>query len=212
MRFSRFFSVAVSLSLLTAAAASAARVDMKDPRRALGREDNIRVDAQLLQDAISTSTPLSVTYQIENLTGVAIGVADKVVDVSFDPDSATVTFSIGAEVPTGKNMPHVVTIVPGEKRVLTAGGTLHVAVPHQRTPWTAVPRYVQIKVNVLKDVTPFAALLEQQAKSAGAPALPGDLFDKWIDANDSVFLNSIPVRWNGRDDRIGVDAADAAPR
>src|SRR6266498_1318412 len=162
MRFSRFFSVAVSLSLLTAAAASAARVDMKDPRRALGREDNIRVDAQLLQDAISTSTPLSVTYQIENLTGVAIGVADKVVDVSFDPDTATVTFSIGAEVPTGKNMPHVVTIVPGEKRVLTAGGTLHVAVPHQRTPWTAVPRYVQIKVNVLKDVTPFAALLEQQ--------------------------------------------------
>jgi len=184
---------------------------MNDPRRALGREDNIRIDAELLQQSLSPSSSISVTYQVENLTTGTIGVADKVSDVTFDPDTATVTFAIGAEVPTGTAMPHLVTIAPGEKRVLTAGGILHVAVPSQRTPWSAVPRFVQIKVNVLRDVTPFAVLLAQQAKSAVAPALPGDLFEKWLDVNDAVFLNSIPVRWSGQNDRMSVDAAERSP-
>ncbi len=210
MRVPRFFS-AVSVSLLVAAAASAAHVDMNDPRRALGREDNIRIDAELLQQSLSPSSSISVTYQVENLTTGTIGVADKVSDVTFDPDTATVTFAIGAEVPTGTAMPHLVTIAPGEKRVLTAGGILHVAVPSQRTPWSAVPRFVQIKVNVLRDVTPFAAVLAQQAKSAVAPALPADLFEKWLDVNDAVFLNSIPVRWSGQNDRMSVDAAERSP-
>ncbi len=204
MRSAPFFS-----AILIAAAASAAHVDMNDPRRALGREDNIRIDAELLQDSLSPSSALSVTYQVQNLTAQTIGVADKVSDVTYDPDTATVTFSIGAEVPAGTTMPHVVTIAAGENRVLTAGGMLHIAVPRQRTPWTVVPRYVQIKVNVLRDVTPFEALLGQQAKSAVAPALPNDLFDKWVNATDVVFLNSIPVRWTGRDDRM--DVAERTP-
>jgi len=208
MRFR--FVPAVSVSLLIAAAASAAHVDMNDPRRALWREDNIRVDAELLQDFISPTSSLSVTYQVENLTQQTIGVADKVVDVSYDADSATVTFAIGAEVPTGAAMPHVVTIAPGQKHVFSAGGMLHVAVPGARTPWTVVPRYVQIKVNVLRDVTPFEALLAQQAKSAAAPALPNNLFDKWVDASDAVFLNSIPVHWAGRD--ANDDTSDVTQR
>ena len=198
-------------AMLIAAMASAAHVDMNDPRRALGREDNIRIDAELLQDAISPNAALSVVYQIQNLTARTIGLADKVCDVTYDPDTATVTFAIGAEVPLGAAMPHVVTIAPGEKRVLTAGGMLHVAVPRQRTPWTVVPRYVQIEVNVLRDVTPFVAQLAQQSKSAAAPALPNDLFDKWVDATDAVSLNKIPVRWNGRDEHSSVDAAERTP-
>ena len=203
MKFAPFVS-----AMLVAAMANAAHVDMNDPRRALGREDNIRVDAELLQDFISPSSPLSVTYQIENLSAQTIGLADKVSDVSYDPDTATITLSIGAEIPTAATMPHLVTIAPGQKRVLSAGGIVHVAVPRQRTPWSIVPRYVQIKVNVLRDVTPFAPLLEQQAKSAAAPALPGDLFDKWVDANDSVFLNAIPVHWNGREEHAEGDASE----
>jgi len=207
MKLSPFVS-----AMLVAAVASAAHVDMNDPRRALGREDNIRIDAELLQDSLSPGGSLGVTYQIQNLTKQTIGIADKVTDVSYDPDTATVTFSIGAEVPTGKNMPHVVAILPGETRVLTAGGMVHIAVPQQRTPWTAVPRYVQIQVNLLRDVTPFATLIEQQSRpAAAAPALPNDLFDTWVDASDSVSLNTIPVRWNGREERLSVDAADRTP-
>lgn len=208
MKASRFLP-AVSVSLLITAAASAARVDMNDPRRALGREDNIRIDAELLQDSLSPNAALSVTYQVENLTAQTIALADKISDVTYDPDSATVTFAIGSEVPTGMTMPHLVTIAPGQKRVFTAGGLLHVAVPTQRTPWSIVPRFVQIKVNVLRDVRPFEAALLQQAKSAAAPALPGDLFDKWVEVNDAVFLNSIPVRWSGREEQTaGIDVSE----
>jgi hypothetical protein len=200
---------AVTFSSLIAAAASAAHVDMNDPRRALGREDNIRVDAQILQDTLSDNSPLSVTYQIENLSTQTIGVADRVGDVSYDSDTGTVTFSIGAEVPAGTTMPHMVTIAPGQKRVMTTGCTVHIAVPHFSEHF-GVPRLVQIKVNVLKDVTPFAALLDQQAKSSQAPALPADLFDKWVDANDSVFLNTIPVRWSSRNESL-ADASQRRP-
>jgi hypothetical protein len=205
------FTVVLSLSLLSSAAASAARVDMNDPRRALGREDDIRIDAELLQDTLSPGSPLSVTYQVENLTQTTVGVADRISDVSYDPDSQTVTFSIGAEVPSGAAMPHVVTIAPGQKRVLTAGGVFHSAAPRATSPFASVPRYVQIKVNVLKDVGPFAALLAQQAASPAAPALPNDLFDKWVAANDAVFLNSIPVHWSGRDERNRMDASKRTP-
>ncbi|HEV2721450.1 MAG TPA: hypothetical protein VG323_15620, partial [Thermoanaerobaculia bacterium] len=173
-------------------------------------EDNIRIDAELLQDSLAPNSAISITYQVQNLTAQTIGIADKVTDVSYDRDSATVTFSIGAEVPAGKTMPHVVTIASGETRVLSAGGVMHVAVPKSSSPWNVVPRYVQIKVNVLLDVTPFAAQLEQQAKSAAAPALPNDLFDKWINASDAVFLNAIPVRWNARNDNP-VDASERTP-
>jgi hypothetical protein len=206
MRLSPFVT-----AMFVAAMASAAHVDMSDPRRALGREDNIRIDAELIQDTISPNSSLSVVYQIQNFTNRTIGVADKVTDVTYDPDTGTVTFAIGAEVPVGAAMPHVATIAPGEKRVLTAGGVLHAVVPRQRSPWTVVPRSVQIEVNVLRDVTPFATLLVQQAKSAVAPALPNDLFDRWVDATDSVFLNPIPVRWNGRDEHVSVDAAERTP-
>ena len=207
MRVSRFFA-ATAVSLLFSAAANAGHLDMSNPRRALGLEDNIRVDAELLQDSLSPSAPLSVIYQVENLTNQAIGVADRVSDVTYDPDTATITLAIGAEVPSGTTLPHVTVIGAGQKHVFNAGGLVHVAVPRQRTPWSSVPRYVQIKVIVLRDVAPFAKLLDQQAKSAVPVAMPNDLFDKWVDASDSVFLNSIPVHWSGRNQMAEGDVSE----
>ena len=196
MKSSKPFFAAVAVSLMGAAVAAAARVDFNDPRRALGREGDIRVDAELTQDALSANSPITVTYQIQNLSKAVIAVADKITDTDFDFDSLTVTLAIGAEIPPGTQMPHLVTINPGEKRVLTAGALLHVAVPNVRTRWTAVPRYVQVKVTVLRDVTPFASLIEQQTKGA-AVALPNSMFDRWVEGSDSILLNAIPVYWKG---------------
>lgn len=206
MRSSRVFLTAVLIGSISSTAALAAHVDFNDPRRALGRDDNIRVDAQLGDDTLSPGALLNVTYQIQNLSPVTIAVADKVSDLSFDIDSQTLTLSLGAEVPTGAAMPHLVTIKPGEKRILTGGAFVHVAVPSQRTPWTAVPRYVQIAVTVLRDVTPFVRLIEQQAQAATAPALPNDLFDRWVENSDSVLLNAIPVHWKNDTRRITAES------
>ncbi len=177
----RFFVIAC-LFLLGPLRAQAAHVDMNDPRHAVGREDDIRIDAQVLQQEISSNSPLNVTYQIQNLTSAPIAVADKTYDTDYDPETRTIVVSIGCHV--------------------------HVAVPAIRTPWTAVPRYVQIKVVVLRDLGQFAGLIERQAGSAVQPAFPNELFDQWVEASDSVFLNPVPVHWSAAPAR-GVASAES---
>jgi hypothetical protein len=209
MRFSKPFVPAVALTLI-AGVSLAARVDLKDPRRALGREDNIRVDAQITPETISSSAPLNVTYQVENLTQAPIAVADKVIDMSYDDDSRTITLALGAEVPTGSAMPHLVVIAPGEKRVFSRGTLVRVVMSSVRAPWTAVPQFVQIKVSVLRDVMPFAALIEQQRRSTTPPALPNEMFDRWVESTASVYLNAIPVRWTGTRPHITAENNQAS--
>jgi hypothetical protein len=198
----------VAVFLLVSSTASAAGVDFKDPRRALGREDDIKVDAQMLQETVSAGSPISVTYQIENLTSEPIAIADKICDSSFDADTQTITMSIGAEIPEGKAMPHLVTIAPGQKRVLHTGAMIQAVQGNSRSPYASVPRYVQITVNVLRDLRPFAKLIEQQSHAAVVP-LPNDLFDQWVDSVSTVDLNSLPVHWSNSP-RAGT-AESAAP-
>jgi hypothetical protein len=197
MKSSKTFFAAVAVSLLGATVAAAAHVDFSDPRRALGREGDVRVDAELTQDVLAPNSPIAVTYQIQNLSKGVIAVADKIVDTDFDLESLTVTLSVGSEIPPGTQMPHLITISPGEKRVLTAAALLHVAIPTIHTRWTAVPRFVQVKVTLLRDVMPFASLIEQQKSGAATVALPNNMFDRWVEASDSILLNPIPVYWKG---------------
>jgi hypothetical protein len=160
---------------------------MKDPRRAVGREGDIRVDAVLSQETLTANSSLGVTYQVENRTNATIAIADKIVDVTYDSDERTVTFAIGSEVPQA-TMPHLVTIAPGQKRVLQAGGLVRVAVSRERSPFRGTPQLVQIKVNVLRDVQPFAHV-------AAAQPISDALFDRWVDTNDAIQLNPVPVHW-----------------
>jgi hypothetical protein len=207
MKSSGRTAVAVAVLLLASSTLRAAGVDLKDPRRALGREDDIKVDAQILQETLSPGSPISVTYQVENLTPSPIAIADKVADATFDADSQTITFSIGAEVPQGTAMPHLATIAPGQTRAFRIGASPQVMVANAKSPWEHVPRFVQIVVNVLHDVKPFAKLIAQQTQSAAAPQLPNDLFDAWVASVSSVELNVLPVRWSNERQGITVDAA-----
>src|SRR5260221_9562954 len=103
MKSSSFrFVVVASLSLLGSFGVRAARLDMNDPRRAVVREDDVRIDAQVLQQELSSSSPLSVTWQIQNFTDATIAVADRTTHIDYYPDTGTIIFSIGAEVPDGK--------------------------------------------------------------------------------------------------------------
>jgi len=64
MRCSTWFLVVT----LIATAGQAARIGMKDRRRAVGAEDDVRVDAQLTTEFVSARSPIGVTYQIQNLS------------------------------------------------------------------------------------------------------------------------------------------------
>ena len=185
-----FFALLAAIVLLHAAAASAGAIDMDNPRRTVGREGDVRIDAQLVQDTVSPGTPIGVAYQIENFSSLPIAVADKVVDATYDQDSRTITVSIGSEVPDDGKMPHVVTIKPGEKKLFRIGATPMLGGAASRTS-LAAPRYVQVKVSILRDLEPFA-------KVTTAQTLSDELFDKWFEANDTIFLNAVPVRFSSR--------------
>src|SRR5438105_10370174 len=167
---SRRVTIALAV-LLIAATVQAAKVDMRDPRRAVGREDDVRVDAELTQDSVSTHSKIGVVYQIQNLTQAPIALADKISDATYDSDTQIITVSFGAEVPDGATMPHLVVIAPGETKTFRGAGSLNIPAPSVRAPWTPLPRFVQVKVTVLHDLKPFAALIEQQNKSTAAPPL-----------------------------------------
>jgi hypothetical protein len=210
MRSSKFFLLLnAAITFLFAATTTAGGVDMKDPRRAVALEDNLRIDAQLVQDTIGSGGQVNVTYQIENLARVPVALADRLADTSYDPESRTVTFTVGSEIPDGKIVPHLTVIMPGEKKIFTSTANVHVVLPATRSPFIAYPRYVQVKVNVLRDLTPFDAVLKQQQTSAAAP-LSDAVFETWVENNDAIFLNAVPVRWkSGRSpsEQAGADVA-----
>lgn len=199
----------VTVILTTGTAMAGARVDMKDPRRALAREDNIRIDAQLLQETLQPNGPIQVTYQIENLSSSAVAIADRISDVDFNPDDVTLTLTIGAEALTMKTLPHLVVIMPGEKKTLRSGGTVH-GVLNSHGPFAVVPRSVLIRVNVLRDVAAFRQAIVTQQQPNAVVAVTNDMFDRWIDSNDSIQLNSLPVRWSAQPSNDGVAGADSA--
>jgi hypothetical protein len=200
-------SLFVVTLMLTASAAMAAQVDMKDPRRALGRQDDVRIDAQLLQDTLQPNGPITVTYQVENLSNAPIAIADRVSDIDFDADAMVLTLSIGAEALTAKTLPHLAVIAPGAKRTFRAGGSVH-GVLNAYGPFAVVPHAVQIRVNVLRDVAAFRQAITVQEQPNAVIAVTNDMFDHWIDANDSIELNALPVRWSAEAPQDSVTTAD----
>lgn len=195
MKSSKLFAVAVLTSVLVVVSARAAHLDMSDPKRALGREDNVRVDAQLIHDTVSSGSPVGVAYQIENLSQKTIAIADKVCDVTYDRDSRTITVSIGSEVPPNGEMPRLITIASGQKKTFTSGAILHVPAPTTRSPFIAVPQYVEIHVNVLREIGPFEQLIVDQERATAPIMLTDQQFDDWLDSNDTIFLNALPVHY-----------------
>lgn len=194
--------VAFSFLALICVAASASSIDMGDPRRAIGRENDVRIDAQLMRDTVSPGVPIGVTYQIQNLTKSPVAIAHKVASASYDVDTQTITLSIGSETPQD-TMPHMITVAPGEKKILHASATPVLNAAATRTSAGATPRYVQVKVSILREVAPFRTLIANQTR--GPQPIPDELFDKWFECNDTILLNTVPVQFSPRGNRM-IDA------
>ncbi len=206
---SKLFLLISATTLSFTTAAFAARVDMNDPKRALALDDDIRIDAQLADDTIGSGSSVNITFQVQNNTRQPVALATKVCDSSYDPETQTVTVSIGAEIPAGPTMPHLSVIKPGETRTFTALAPVQIVLPAVRSPFIAYPRYVQVMVSVLRDITPFADLIAQQRDTA-QPPLPDTLFETWIQNNDAIFLNAIPVHWKAGRSPAEQNGADLA--
>lgn len=179
-------------SLLLLAACSTATVNMAEPRRVVGTESSVRVDAEIA--ASQGAGSIGIVYVITNDRETPIAVADILPETSWDGETRTATVSIGSEVPGATILPRLILIGPGEKKSFTAnarlGSTLPGRSPDPRVPASALLR---LKVNFLGRTAPFAELIGIPEKGIADSKRADELFGIWLESNEAVFTNAVPV-------------------
>lgn len=203
---------AVSLvALLFLACAGTSQVNMGEPRRVVGTESAVRIDAEV-RDEFRAGSPLPITYQITNQRDTAIAVADILPESSFDPETRTVTVSIGSEVPGTTMLPRLVRIAPGETKSFTAAARVATLIPTRSAdPNASNTTLLRLKVNFLRDTRPFAQLIDIPERAIADTKLADALFPAWLEQNEVVYTNAVPVRVSGaRPPAASPDAASPA--
>lgn len=194
---SRFTEALVLLPLaLGALACASSGVDLDEPRRVLGREADVRVDAQIFNERIGPGSGIRMTWEIENMRGDAIAVADLVPAISYDATERTFVIHLGSEVPGNELLPRLILIAPGERKTFTGSVKVNLHLPRPG-PLTSYPRFLKVRVNFLSDTGPFAELIAIPESSVYDPDLADRLFPQWIEANETVATNAIPIQWTG---------------
>ena len=191
MRKSRFGAAL----LILAGCASTSTVDMEEPRRVVGTENNVRIDAQVFGDHLSESARIAIKYDITNERNETIAIADLIPEATYDPDTQTVTVSIGSEVPGQEFLPRLLTIPPGQKKSFDAVARINVIVSRTVTPTTRFPNALRIKLNFLGDTTRFEQLIAIPERAVRSRELADELFPVWLERNETVFTNALPMRW-----------------
>jgi hypothetical protein len=180
--------------LLFAAACSSNTIDMAEPRRVVGTESAVRIDAQIT-DEMRAGAPVAITYQITNQRPTAIAVADILSDTTFDNETRTLTVSIGSEVPGETTLPRLIRIGPGETKSFTTTARIGQLLPARSADPRAVNRtLLRLKVNFLGDTAPFVELIDIHEKMVVDAKRADELFAVWLERNEVVYTNAVPVQ------------------
>jgi hypothetical protein len=198
----------LALPLVLLGACATAQVDLEEPRRVVGSEAGVRVNAEIRGEEISPGSPLAVTYEVSNERNVDIAIADLIPTTTWDADSRVLTLHVGSEVPGEQLLPRLLVLKAGEKRTFTTTARLAMVPPAP----SADPRQprgaeLRIKVNFLADLAPFAALIGIPERAVNDPQLADQLFPLWIDRNEAVYTGTVPVRFG-----VARTAVPAPPR
>ena len=181
--------------VLLAGCASSPTVDLDEPRRVVGTEDSVRVDAQIFGERLTTNSSIRLTYDITNDRTRPIAVADIIPEASYDPDTQTVTVTIGSEVPGESLLPRLVSIAPGEKKNFSTVARVNIMVGRAATPLTRFPNALRLKLNFLNDTEVFKQLIAIPERAVHDPKLADELFPKWLERNETLYTNALPMRW-----------------
>ncbi|HEX8155272.1 MAG TPA: hypothetical protein VF698_19215, partial [Thermoanaerobaculia bacterium] len=82
--------------LLFGAACSSAPVDLDEPRRVVGTENNVRLDAEVFGERMNSGTTIGIKYDITNQRNEPIAVADILPETAYDAETRTVTIDLGS--------------------------------------------------------------------------------------------------------------------
>ena len=197
--------------LVLAGCATTRPVDMKEPRRLVGTENGVRVDAQITTEQLSPASSIAVTYDITNERNMSIGVADLVPETAYDPETQTVTITFGSEVPGDSFLPRLIVIPPGAKKSFSSRANVNVQAVGNSVAGSFghFPNGLRVKLHFLADLQAFAPLIGIQEKSIHDPKLADALLPKWLEDNETVITNVLPMRWVGA---FGADDEGAAVR
>ena len=182
--------------LLFVAGCATAPVDMEELRRVVGTENQVRIDAEIRGDQLSPSVQIPITYDITNERSAAIAIADLVPEVTYDEETQTVTVSIGSEVPGVEFLPRLLTIAPGEKKTFKVVARVNLVVNRGVTPLSRFPNALRLKLNFLSDTAPFEELITMTERAWQNPKRADELFPIWLEKNETVFTNALPMRWS----------------
>jgi len=190
--------MAIPLLLVVAACASSSSPihDSKEPRRALGTENGVRIDVEIYSELLSMNASIPMKYDITNHRTETILVADLIPQGNYDPDTQTVTVNLGTEIPGETFLPRLIAIRPEERKSFSTAAHVVIAA-NPGTPWSPRPNGVRIRLNFLDDTITFSKLVEIPEKGVNDPKLAADLFQKWVENNETVVTNTLPMRWQG---------------
>jgi len=194
VRISPVLAVLLMLTL-TGCATNTQSVDMNEPRRIVGTENDVRVDAQIFGEKLGASTSIPLKYDVTNDRSEAIAIADLIPEATYDPDTQTVTVSIGAEVPGAELLPRLIAIAPGEKKSFSTVARVNILVARAVTPNSRFPNALRLKINFLSDTAQFRELIAMPERAMYNPKLADQLFPTWLEKNETVYTNTVPMRW-----------------
>jgi len=204
-------ALALLLAVVSACASSASKpiVESTEPRRALGTENGVRIDVEIYSESLTNNSSIPIKYDITNGREKTILVADQVPEGNYDAETQTVTVNLGTEIP-GVKLPRLIAIRPQERKSFqTAAHVVITANPG--SPWAPRPNGVRVRLNFLDDTATFSKLVEIPEKEINDPKLSADLFQKWVENNETVVTNILPMRWQGGVAAFGIDSPAPPP-
>lgn len=187
---------ALFAAITLAGCASSPSVDLTEPRRVLGRENDVRLDAQIFSERLSPNATVRIVWEVTNERPHPIAIADIVSITTFEPDTATLTVHIGSEVPGNQLLPRLIELAPGQKHARSIGAKMP---PIRDTAGgrAIVPRQLRIRLSYLQDTGPFQELVGISERAVADSARADELFEQWVEATRTIETNALPVEWAG---------------